>query len=393
MRLTRGNAATALGVAAIVVVAGAGASAAIGPGHDGQTVVTAHFTRAVGLYKGSQVRMLGVKVGKIDTIKAQGTTVAVKMTVDDGIKVPATATASIVPPSLVSDRYVQLSVYKSGAVLANNGDIPVAHTQIPVEKDDILADLNKLDVGLGPTGANANGSLSDLITTGAKNLTGNGAQINQTLRDVSQLVGTLDDNKSDLVGTVDQLDKFTNFLLANDSNIKTLYTDLASVSSQLSDDRGALAAAFKNLAIATKQLDVLATTNRTNLKGSVDKIVDITNLLVQDKSSLEEILDDTPLALSNLAGSFDPNTQTLDTRANTPLSDQDGLANLLCNALQNGVLPAAAANAACGATGTALGTAGSAAKPVVSAVPGPVKSAVDSAGLPTQALPLNRTNK
>ena len=391
MSLTRATAATALGVAAIVVVAGAGASAALSTGHDGTTTVTAHFTRAVGLYKGSQVRMLGVKVGKIDTITATGTTVAVKMTVNDGIKVPANATASIVPPSLVS--YVQLSVYKAGAVMADDGDIPVADTQIPVEKDDILADLNSLDVTLGPTGANANGSLSDLITTGAKNLSGNGAQINQTLRDLSQLVGTLDDNKSDLVGTVDQLDRFTNFLLANDGNIRTLYTDLASVSTQLSDDRAALAAAFKNLSIATKQLDVLATTNRTNLKGSVDKIVDITNLLVQDKSSLEEVLNDTPLALSNLAGSFDPNTQTLDVRTNTPLSDQDGLANLICNALENGILPAGVAQSACDTSTGTLSAVNTAVKGIASALPTPLSSALGSLPLPTQGLISTGTTK
>ena len=42
-----------------------------------QKTVTAHFTRATGLYKGSSVRVLGVVVGKITSIKPEGKTVAV----------------------------------------------------------------------------------------------------------------------------------------------------------------------------------------------------------------------------------------------------------------------------------------------------------------------------
>ena len=160
---------------------------------------------------------------------------------------------------------------------------------------------------------------------------------------------------------MNQLNSFTSFLLKNTSQIQTLYTDLATVSAQLSDDRTALASAFSNLATATKELDVLATNNRANLKGSVSELVDITNTLVQDKSSLEEVLDDTPLALQNLSGSFDPNTQTLDVRTNLPTSDNDGLALLLCNALNTtsvvNQLPAGVKNAACGAATTVAGAA------------------------------------
>ena len=144
-RATRANATTALAGAGLLVLLGAGAAAAVGTTGGGETHITIHFTRAVGLYNGSEVRMLGVQVGKIDKITAQGTTVAVQVHVDAGIKVPAGATASVIPPALVSDRYIQLSVYQGGAVMADHADIPVADTQIPVEKDDIEADLNKVD--------------------------------------------------------------------------------------------------------------------------------------------------------------------------------------------------------------------------------------------------------
>ena len=83
--------------------------------------------------------------------------------------------AAIIPPSLVSDRYVQLADFASCTtgcpVLASGAAIPMNQTAAPVELDDIYAALDKLNVALGPKGANstslsAKGPLSDLIDVG-----------------------------------------------------------------------------------------------------------------------------------------------------------------------------------------------------------------------------------
>ena len=53
------------------------------------TKITAYFDKAVGVYAGSEVKVLGVSVGHIDTVTPQGNTVRVDFTVDDGIEIPA----------------------------------------------------------------------------------------------------------------------------------------------------------------------------------------------------------------------------------------------------------------------------------------------------------------
>ena len=53
------------------------------------TRITAYFDRAVGLYPGSAVRVLGVKVGTIDRVQPRGGTVRVDLHVDDGTPIPA----------------------------------------------------------------------------------------------------------------------------------------------------------------------------------------------------------------------------------------------------------------------------------------------------------------
>src|SRR3954452_5390562 len=67
--------------------------------------VRAKFTSAQGLYAGCDVRILGVAVGKVDSVTPHGTRVTVAMTLDPGISVRADTWALIVAPNLVSDRY------------------------------------------------------------------------------------------------------------------------------------------------------------------------------------------------------------------------------------------------------------------------------------------------
>ena len=82
------------------------------------TTATAHFSRAVSIYKGSEVRVLGVPIGSITSVVPEGNSVRVEMTWDSKYKVPSNATAVIVTPTLVADRFVQLTpAYDSGEVM------------------------------------------------------------------------------------------------------------------------------------------------------------------------------------------------------------------------------------------------------------------------------------
>src|SRR5690606_16854313 len=67
----------------------------------GTTKITATFKSTVGIYSGSDVRILGVAVGKVDSVEPQGDKVKVTMTVDRGIPLPEDVRAGQVTPSVV----------------------------------------------------------------------------------------------------------------------------------------------------------------------------------------------------------------------------------------------------------------------------------------------------
>ena len=115
--------------------------------------------------------MLGVQVGAVDKVTPSGTDVVVEMHYDDSIDIPADAQAVIVSPSIVGDRYIQLTpVYESGPKLADGAVLEDQDTGVPLELDQIYSSLDQLNVALGPNGANKNGALSDLLATTADEL-------------------------------------------------------------------------------------------------------------------------------------------------------------------------------------------------------------------------------
>jgi phospholipid/cholesterol/gamma-HCH transport system substrate-binding protein len=297
-----------------LLVAGLVAGSAVLSGGE-QVHVTGHFTRAVGVYPGSDVRVLGVKIGEITEVVPEGATVRVRMAYDANQMVPADAVALIVPPSVVSDRYVQLApVYRGGPVLSDGADIPLGRTASPVELDDIYGALNDLSVALGPAGANSTGALSRVVDVAAANLAGNGAALGQSLADLSRAVQTLGDGRQDLVGVLRDLSVFTRALAANDRQVRQFNGLLAAVAGQLAGERNQLAAALSNLATALGQVSAFVHENRDLLHKDITGLAQLSGVLARQRAALAEVLDTAPLAVGNLGNAYNATSGTLDTR-------------------------------------------------------------------------------
>ena len=285
----------------------------------GERTLVAHFPRTVSIYEGSDVRVLGVPVGKVDTVTPNGTDVKVTMHYSDDVQVPQDAKAVIVAPSVVGDRYVQLTpAYTQGPVLKDGAVLDTSRTAVPLELDDIYSHLDKLVVALGPTGANKDGALADLLDVTAKNFGGQGTQVRQTIGDFGKLSKTLDDNKDELFSSAAQLQGFISTLAENDSTVRDFNASLSQVSTMLAGERSDLSAALRNLATALGDVTTFVKTNKSVLHSDISGLNRVAKTLVKRRTELDEILDDAPLALNNLFYAYDPQSGTLDTSANMP---------------------------------------------------------------------------
>ncbi|GAB3761341.1 phospholipid/cholesterol/gamma-HCH transport system substrate-binding protein [Nocardioides ginsengisegetis] len=327
-------------VPAVIVALVVAAALTMFRGGDQKTLV-AHFPRTISIYEGSDVRILGVPVGKVTKVTPSGTDVVVEMAYDPKIQVPADAKAVIIAPSIVGDRYVQLTpTYKEGdQVIADGEVLDTDRTAVPLELDQIYSSIDQLTVALGPTGANKTGALSDLLETTAKNFGGEGAQFHQTIENFSKLSQTLDDNKDELFGSARQLEGFINTLAKNDTTVRSFNQSLANVSTMLSGERNELAASLKNLATAMTQVSSFVKENRDALGRNIKGLNRVAKVLVHQRNNLDEVLTDAPLALNNLALTYNPEAGTLDTRSNQGELGQQltsDPAAFLCSILEQG---------------------------------------------------------
>ena len=120
------------------------------PNRGGHKIV-AYFPTAVGLYPGDDVRVVGVPVGRIDSIQPRANDVKITMTVSDDVRVPADARAIIIAPNLVSARFIQLTpAFTGGTTMADGAEIGMDRTGVPVEWDEVKEQLTALSTQLGP---------------------------------------------------------------------------------------------------------------------------------------------------------------------------------------------------------------------------------------------------
>ena len=300
-------------VVALVVVA----ALAFALNRPSATKYSAMLSTAIGLYPGADVRVLGVPVGRVDSVEPLGQLVRVNFEVNRGVKVPAEALAAVVAPTVVADRYLQLApVYDGGPTLLPGAVIPKERTASPAEFDDLLASAQKLSTSLGPQGVNSTGALSDALHTLAQNLNGNGQQINTTLDNTAQAITTLSASRDNLAGTVSNLQSFTTNLKGNDGQVREFTHQFAQVSDYLADERSNLGETLEKLSKTLGELAKFIHDNRDEIRSNVDKLGEIVGTVNSERLALEQVLDTAPTGLDGLVNAYNASSGTLDSRPN-----------------------------------------------------------------------------
>lgn len=291
--------------------------------------VTAQFSSGVGIYTGTPVRILGVNVGQVTSVKPSGKYVYITMEYDSKYKLAPQSDGGAVEVanSLVSDRYIQLIPYRAkrdqGKWLPDGALIKNPRTSAPAELDDIYAALDKLSVALGPTGANKpsapgkqDGALSTLLQVASANLKGNGTAIGNSIEKLSQAAHTLATKRGDLFATVQHLQTFSQALSDSDGEIRRFNELLAQVSGDLAGERADLGASLHQLGLALDDVNSFVKDNASKFHGTLRGLEDVTGLLVKEKASLNETLAIGPVALANIVHAYQPNLGVIVSRGN-----------------------------------------------------------------------------
>ncbi|MBO0853436.1 MAG: MCE family protein [Nocardia sp.] len=325
-------------VIAIVVIAGVASVPLSLLGHQ-KLSVTAQFTDAAGLYQGNPVDVLGIKVGKIDSVTQKGDYVEVAMTIDDSIRIPADAKAVTVSDSVLTDRHIEFTpVYRRGPTLPDHAVLGPDRTRTPVEFDSLLSTADKLSRSLGGDG-HGGGPLAGLVDVGAATTHNNGPDIKAALDELSKALRTGGDGgaatRDAVTRIVNDLNELTTTAAQNDRKVR----DFGSAVHQMSDLLADLDLGSGQTGAKLNQILAQATDLMQKQRGTLSSTASNANVMVRSladyKSNIGQFLDLFPLVTDNAYLAIDQQARAGRVHADIPRIALDGqMVKEVCNLLQ-----------------------------------------------------------
>ncbi len=135
---------------------------------------------------------------------------------------------------------------------------------------------------------------------------GNGDSFRKALRELSQTAGRLGDSRTDLFGTVRNLQVLVNALSNSNEQIVQFSNHVASVSQVLADSSKDLDVTLGTLNQALSDVKGFLNKNNEALIAQVGKLADFTQILTDHSDDIEQVLHITPNGLQNFYNIYNP---------------------------------------------------------------------------------------
>lgn len=248
----------------------------------GGSSYTAEFADASGLVAGEDVRVAGVKVGKVTDIELGHGKVLVGFDVDD-VAVGDRSTARIEIKTLLGQHY--MSLVPKGRPLDGGAVIPLARTSTPV---DIVPTLNQL----GEDGtkldtvkiAEAFESLSTVLDKTAPQL----RPTLTSLTSISRAVNDRDDQIRELFANTRTV---SGMVAARDGDLQSLLRSSSKVLTMLDDRKQVLDRLITGTELLARQVRGIVTDNQQLLAPTLRRLDAVLKVLRADRKQIDDIFD------------------------------------------------------------------------------------------------------
>ncbi|MEZ0362380.1 MCE family protein [Mycobacterium sp. pUA109] len=258
---------------------------------------TAVFTDVTGLRAGSDVRMAGVRVGRVDTIDLDRDLAKVRFRIQRGQPVYGNTKASVVYQNIIGQRYVGLSLAEFGQPqkLPDGATIPVEHTEPSFDVTNLLNGFEPLFTLLDPDNR---GNLSNALI---KALQGDSNSLTVLISETSRLAQSLA-GPDDLLGQlVTSLSTVTQNLADQGTNLQTTLTQLRAVVAGLNVHRDELVASAGSISTVVGRLSAILTSVRPDLEDMVNRQPGLLATMVADQDQFATLGANLPAVLKGLA--------------------------------------------------------------------------------------------
>jgi len=249
----------------------------------GGTTYYAQFEEAGGLETGDDVRVAGVRVGKVDSIELDGGHVTVGFKIREKASFGPESQAAIKVRTLLGAMYIELTPIGPGQMAAES-TIPTERTTSPYSVVDAFTGLadtaGKIDTDQL---AGALTTLSDLTRNTPESFRG-------ALDGLSRLSRQFAAKDKRINRLLKNLDRVTTTLDARDQDIVTLMQDASTLFDALVQRRQAVHNLLVSTRTLAKALSDLVDDSRADLGPALRDINEIVQVFNQNEESLDQTL-------------------------------------------------------------------------------------------------------
>ncbi|MCP9953760.1 MCE family protein [Actinomadura madurae] len=200
--------------------------------------ITVEFESSPGLHPNFEVDYLGLRIGKIDSVRLERNKVVVKLDIERGVKIPQGVTAAAARKSAVGEPVVELTpgAGKSDAPAMKPGTvIPVSQTKVPPKYGDLFGAVIDSLKAINPDDAKV------LTHELAEGWAGREDSLRQIINGGDDLTQTFAENTELLDGLTKDLGRITHVLNQNRGSLGAGVDNLAALTAALSQVRGQIA--------------------------------------------------------------------------------------------------------------------------------------------------------
>ena len=243
---------------------------------------TAYFSEAAGLQPGNEVRVAGVKVGRVTGVSLDGNKVAVTFTVK-GAWIGNATTAAIKIKTVLGDKYLALDPLGTGQQNPSQ-PIPLARTSSPY-------DVTQAFGGLGQQLSQINTTqLARSLQTLSDAFSGTPPYTRSALRGLAALSSSIASRNAAVTSLLAGTRKVTGTLAAEDARFQALLGDGNLLLAELRQRQAAIHALLVSTQQLATQLSGLVADDQARLAPALAALNQVTSVLAQNQANLAKAL-------------------------------------------------------------------------------------------------------
>lgn len=249
------------------------------------------FTDASGLRSGDDVKVAGVKVGRVTDLDVDRDigAVTVSWVVDDGVEVRDGARAEIALSSLLGAKEVRILDATEGDVLMS--ELPEEQRVISVERTTVPFDIFELTrVATEGVQELDTDALNALLVDLADITDGKAATVEDLVEGINRVGAAVNQREAEFEALIDQADRLSATLADKDDEILTLLDSSQRILDLIVARRNDLALALGESADTVQELDRLISTNEQRLDSALDSLAPTLDVVAAEQDDIDRAL-------------------------------------------------------------------------------------------------------